>query len=338
MQHIEPFKSVAVVGGGAWGTALAIKACKNCADVLVYDRRESLVEGINKNHKNDVVLPGVQLPQNLRATNDVNKVAQYENIIIVIPAQAVGSFLDGLRSAGVSSECKILLCSKGIDNDTLQLQSEIARKQLPNATVAVLSGPNFAHEVAMDNLSAATVACEDEAVGRRFMASIASRTFRVYFSKDIIGVQIVGALKNVIAIASGIVDGLNLGENAKSALITRGMKDIATMVEKLGGNTKTLLTLAGIGDVMLTCGSTTSRNMNLGCRLGQGEKLADIIAENITVEGYSTSKAVYKMAKDLDLELPVVEAVYQVLHNHKPVADVMNDLLDRPLLQSGEEI
>jgi len=330
LDKINPYKKVAVIGAGAWGTALSIVAAHNVDNILLYDRDDKIVEDINTNHTNNHYLPKIKLPKNIQAISDLKKIESSELIVIAIPAQIFRTILTKLKEY-IAIKTPILICCKGIENNSLELLGNIANSILPKSEIAILSGPNFALEVASNNIAAATIACKNNAIGMRILHSFGTPTYRTYYSDDVIGVQVGGAIKNVIAIAAGIVEGLKLGENAKAALITRGLAEMTKISLKLGGKLETMLGLSGIGDLVLTCGSITSRNMRFGYELAKGKSVSELLASNVTFEGYYTANSVVKLTSKLNIELPICESIYRIIYEHKDITEEIKNLMNRPL-------
>jgi len=325
MLHLEasPFKNIGVIGGGAWGTALAIKCALNDANVTLYCRESELEENINQRQENHLYLPNIKLPINIKATTNLAKLEGCDLLLMAVPAQKIRGFM--LANTQFSPSQPVLLCSKGIENSTLKCLSDLVL-EFWNVPIMVISGPNFASEVALGKISATTIASEDKLLGLRMTKTLASSNFRVYLSDDIKGVQILAAAKNVIAIAAGISLGLSLGENCKAALITRGLHEACQLLHVFGGKIQTALGLAGIGDLILTATSTTSRNMEFGYRIGQG--LA-IDAGDSTIEGYYSCKALFELGRKHDLDLPIINSLHGILYEGKQIDKTINDLLSR---------
>ncbi len=324
---------VAVLGGGAWGTALAqmlASAPQNEGgrDVLIWVREPEVVEDINANHRNSRFLPDAELAPSIRATGNLGEVADAATILAVTPAQHLRSVLAEMPSfAG-----DLVICAKGIEQSTGALMSEVAHEVAPQATLAALSGPTFAHEVAAGLPAAVTLACgggEDQ--WARLADVIARPTFRPYYSGDLIGAEIGGAVKNVLAIACGVVDGLGLGQNARSALITRGFAEMTRYGAVRGASFETMAGLCGLGDLVLTCSSTSSRNFSLGKALGEGRSAAELMANRNTVaEGAHTAPVLCRLAAEAGISMPIVDAVNRLLDGAR-AEDVADALLSRPL-------
>lgn len=328
MTHLQQF---GVIGGGAWGTALAMALCRAGRDVLLWAREPEVVCGINEKHQNKLYLPGVALDPKMRATENLADMTACQAWLLVTPVQHTRAICSELAAFAPSPTIPIVLCSKGIERDSLKLPSMIAEESLGHHPLAVLSGPSFAIEVANDLPTAVTLACADLDLAADLVRAIGSRTFRPYMSDDVVGVQLGGAIKNVIALATGIATGCGMGENARAALITRGLAEMMRLGLSIGGSAETLMGLSGLGDMMLTCSSTTSRNMSLGLALGQGRKLEDILASRKSVaEGVPTSQAAARMARENDVDMPIVLAVDAVLNHGANLSETITALLSRP--------
>jgi len=325
---------VGVIGGGAWGTALAALSAE-LGEVVIWARNADVVAMINRDHANAAYLPDVTLPSSLKATGDLKDLADCGALILAVPAQSLRDFgaqiAKQLPGPELDSLAPVVIASKGIEIATGQLPSEVLASVLPNRPLAVLTGPNFASEVARRLPAAATLACADQAIGERLMQRLGRPTFRPYFSDDVIGAQIGGAVKNVLAIACGIVIGRKLGDNARAALITRGLAEMTRLGLAMGAKRETLMGLSGLGDLVLTCSGPQSRNLSLGIALGEGKTLPEIMAGRRTVaEGVHTAKALQVLAKAKSVELPICAAVDAILHHDAAIADMLAALLSRP--------
>lgn len=320
---------VGVVGAGAWGTALAQMLASDGRDVLLWAREAELVDEINTARTNSLFLPSAKLAPTIRATTVLADMAALPVLLLVTPAQFLANVLAGIGREGGD----VVLCSKGIEAGTGRLMAEVARAAAPGASLAVLSGPTFAHEVAAGLPTAVTLACEGgEAQWQRLSAAIARPTFRPYYSDDVTGAEIGGAVKNVLAIACGVVDGLGLGQNARAALISRGFAEMQRFGLALGARAETLAGLSGLGDLVLTCSSTNSRNFSLGKGLGEGRSAAELLSNRRTVaEGAFTAPVLRDAARAAGVEMPVVEAVCALLADAAPLGTVIDALLARPL-------
>ena len=320
--------TIAVLGGGAWGTALAQVIASGDRAVTLWAREPEVVEAINGAHENALFLPGVTLSPLVRATSDLREVAEADTVLVVTPAQHMRSVLRDLGQHGQA----LILCAKGIEAGSHRLLHEVAHEEHPGSTIAVLSGPTFAHEVAAGLPTAITLAAGDEAQATSLAALIARPGFRPYVSTDLAGAEIGGAVKNVLAIACGVVDGAGLGQNARAALIARGFAEMTRFGMARGARPETLAGLSGLGDLVLTCSSTSSRNFSLGVGLGQGRTARDLLAERRTVaEGAATAPVLVEAARALGVEMPIAEAVCALLAGEADVGAVVERLLTRPL-------
>jgi len=322
---------IGVLGAGSWGTALAISICNSGNDVVIWSRNEGLVDSINHDRVNSY-LPDIVLPEKIHATNSVNDVTNCKTILMVVPAQTIRENCESLKNAGISNEISLVLCCKGIEKGSQKLMGEVVKEVLPDNPLAILSGPNFAYEVAKGLPSCTTIACEDNNLGLKLLEQIGSPAFRTYLTSDVIGAQIGGAVKNVLAIACGIAIGKGLGENTRAAIVTRGIAEIKRLCMAKGGKAETLMGLSGIGDIMLTCGSKTSRNMSFGYNMGQGKTVEELTGSGQKLaEGVVTSSSVSELAKSLDVEMPICNAVNEIIFNGSDIDTVISGLLSRPL-------
>ena len=321
--------SIGVVGAGAWGTALAQMLASDGREVLLWAREAGLVDQINQERRNGLFLPSAQLAPSIRATSDFSALERLDVLLLVTPAQHLGTVLGQFSGTGAD----LVLCSKGIEAGTGRLMADVARDAAPGASLAVLSGPTFAHEVAGGLPTAVTLACSGgEAQWQRLSAAIARPAFRPYYSDDVVGAEIGGAVKNVLAIACGVVDGLCLGQNARAALISRGFAEMVRFGLAMGGQAETLSGLSGLGDLVLTCSSTSSRNYSLGKELGEGATAADALADRRTVaEGAFTAPVLAQLARQKGVSMPIVDAVAALLEGQLPARDAVAQLLARPL-------
>ena len=332
------FRRLAVIGAGAWGTALAIAAGRGgrMETVSLWAHEPDVPAAINARRVNEIFLPGVEIPPVVRATNDLaDAVAGAEAVLIVVPAQFVRGVTASL-ARHLSAGAPVVICAKGLELETGKLMSEVLAELCPNARLAVLSGPTFAAEVAAGKPTAVTLACADQRLGAALVATIGAAAFRPYLSSDVIGTQIGGAVKNVMAIACGIVEGRQLGDNARAALMTRGLSEMMRFGAALGGRPETLMGLSGLGDLALTCNSPQSRNMSLGMTLGQGRSLAEALAgKRAVVEGVASAAAVLRRAQALGVEMPIVAAVNRILHEGADISRTIAALLERPFKSEG---
>ena len=320
-----------VIGGGAWGTALAQVCARAGLEVTLWAREAEVVEGVNASHENSLFLPGIALDGRIAATGQMADLAACDLILAVAPAQHLRSVLASL-SAVARPGLPLVLCAKGVEQGSLKLMTEVAAEAIPGAAIAVLSGPSFAGEVARGLPTAVTLACADEALGRRLAEALATPTFRPYLADDLLGAEIGGAVKNVLAIACGIVEGRGLGRSAHAALITRGFAEMTRMAVALGGRAETVAGLCGLGDLVLTCSSPQSRNMSVGLALGQGQTLEAALSGKLSVaEGVASAPAVRALAAKLGVEAPICEAVAAILAGEVEVDAAIAALLSRPL-------
>jgi glycerol-3-phosphate dehydrogenase (NAD(P)+) len=320
-----------VIGGGAWGTALAQVCARAGLETTLWAREADVVASINASHENTSFLPGIELETTIRATGDFGDLAASDLVLAVAPAQYLRSTLVAF-APHVRDGLQILLCAKGIEQGSLKLMTEVLAETLPQAAPAVLSGPSFAGEVARGLPTAVTLACPDEDCARDLAELIATPTFRPYFATDMIGAEAGGAVKNVLAIACGIVEGRGLGRSAHAALITRGFSELTRLAVALGGEAETVAGLCGLGDLVLTCSSPQSRNMSVGLALGRGQTLDDALAGKLSVaEGVASAPAVRQLARKLGVDVPICEATAAILAGEVGVDDAIRGLLSRPL-------
>lgn len=326
---------VGVIGGGAWGTALAQTLRLAGRDVVLWAREADVVDDINSRHVNAAFLPGVALDPGLRATSDLSQIALADAILMVAPAQHVRAVGSALRPHLKSGQ-PLVNCAKGIERTTGKLMGQVLAETVPDALLAALSGPSFAADVARGLPTALTIACDREDMGRALAEALGYRHFRLYWSRDRLGVEIGGAVKNVLAIAAGIVAGKALGASAHAALVSRGFAELRRFGAAFGAETETLMGLSGLGDLILTCGSTQSRNMSLGRALGEGRSLDEILGSRRAVtEGVWTAAAVVKIARAKGVEMPIAEAVHEIVEGHARVDDAIAALLSRPFKAEG---
>ncbi|HEX6000844.1 MAG TPA: NAD(P)H-dependent glycerol-3-phosphate dehydrogenase [Hyphomicrobiaceae bacterium] len=331
------FNSVGVVGGGAWGTALAQTVCRAGRNTLIWAREADVVAEIAARWTNTPFLPGVALDPALRATADIAEVAQCDVVLMVAPAQHVRGTGAALAPSLAPGK-PVVICAKGLEQATGKLLADVLGETLPQAqaTLAVLSGPSFAADVVRGLPTALTLASADDALGVSLAETLSSRPFRIYRSTDPIGVQLGGAIKNVLAIAAGIVEGKQLGASAHAALVARGFAEMRRLGEALGARSETLMGLSGLGDLLLTCGSPQSRNMSLGRALGQGQELGAILASRRSVaEGVYTAAAVVKIANERGIDMPISQAVHAIVEGRQSVDAAIESLLSRPLRTEG---
>jgi len=324
--------AIGVVGAGAWGTALAQMLASDGRQVLIWAREPELVEEINASRCNSIYLPSAELAETIRATGDLTEIAQCEILLLVTPAQ----HLAGTLAQMPAFPRDLVLCAKGIEAGSGRLMHEVAAAAAPASDIAVLSGPTFAHEVAAGLPTAVTLACGGgDAQWRRLSQALARPSFRPYYSADLAGAEIGGSVKNVLAIACGVVDGLKLGQNARAALIARGYAEMLRFGEALGADRETMPGLCGLGDLVLTCSSTSSRNFSLGMALGEGADPDDLMTDRRTVaEGAFTAPVLAELAARHGVSMPIVDAVNRLLQGAE-AREVATALLARPLKAEG---
>lgn len=325
----------AVLGGGSWGTALAQLLARKGHTVRLWAREPEVIEGINARHENPLFLEGIPLDERVVADGRIDDVVHDADLVLfTIPTQFLRPFLVQYREA-FPPNAILVNGSKGIEKNTLATPFEVMVDELPgkyHRRLAVLSGPSFAREVALNMPTNVTVACGDEDVARAVQRMMADFTFRVYRNGDVMGTEIGGAVKNVLAIAAGASDGFGFGHNALAGLITRGLAEMTRLAQKKGGNPLTLAGLAGMGDLVLTCTGDASRNRQVGIQLARGKTLSEIVSSmRMVAEGIPTAISLHQMSLALAVELPICEQVYQVLHEGRPVGDGVAALLGRPL-------
>lgn len=322
---------ISIIGAGAWGTALAVAAHRAGNEVLLWAFEAALVETINGDHENTLYLPGTALDPAIRATGDLSEAGSADAILLAAPAQQMRRTI-GPLAGQISPATPLVVCAKGIEQQTGALMSEAVAALFPDNPVMILSGPTFAAEVAAGLPTAVTLAGDDIAAAQALADRLSSDRFRPYSGDDVIGAQIGGAIKNVLAIACGIAEGRGFGDNARAALITRGLAELTRLCVAKGGRPETMMGLSGLGDLVLTCTSVQSRNYSLGVALGDGRALADILGErNSVAEGVYTASAATALAASLDIEMPIAAAVDAVLNQGAEINTVIEALLARPL-------
>ncbi len=324
-------KTIGIIGGGAWGTALAQVYAIAGKNVILWAREEDVVSSINTRHENTPFLPGQPISTNIKATNNLADAAKADALLIVTPAQYLRITLDHLKPH-LNESTPLIICAKGVEIKTGALMSQIVAEIMPKSPIAILTGPTFAAEIAKGLPSAMTLAMNNKEEAEKIAESLNTRSLRLYASDDVIGAQVGGAVKNVIAIACGVIEGKQLGNSARAALVTRGLAEIARLASALGAKKETLMGMCGVGDLLLTCSSMQSRNFSLGVALGQGKSLKDILAQrNSVTEGVYTAEALMVMAKNNAVEMPISEAMYKCLSEGVSVDEMIARMLDRPV-------
>jgi glycerol-3-phosphate dehydrogenase (NAD(P)+) len=330
---MESAQDVAVLGAGSWGTALAKVLADKGHRVSLWGRNAEHAAAIESSRSNEKYLPGARLAPSLHATSDLRAaVAKKAYVVSVVPSHTTRQVLtDGVSA--FDPDAIVISASKGIENQSLETMDEVMKHVLPGklgARLAFLSGPSFAKEVGRDQPTAVVIASHDRRSAEQTGELFRGDRFRVYFSDDVTGVELGGALKNVMAIAAGILDGMGFGHNSRAALITRGLAEISRLAVRKGANPLTLAGLAGMGDLILTCTGDLSRNRTVGVGLGQGKKLAEVLAGmNQVAEGVKTTKSAYDLSRKLGVEMPITEVMYQILYEDRPTTDAIKDLMGR---------
>ncbi|MEQ1789819.1 MAG: NAD(P)H-dependent glycerol-3-phosphate dehydrogenase [Rickettsiales bacterium] len=324
---------VGVIGGGAWGTALSIVANRAGSQVRLGTRNHNVISAIRQHRTNDIYLPSVFIDPAIEVTDQFMDVCRGDVLVLAAPSYCLRAMCISISDM-LSADVTVLIASKGIERGSLMLMSEVVKAILPHNPIAIISGPNFADEAAMGLPTATTIACADTSLWDTLMYAIGGRLFRPYMTDDIIGAQIGGAIKNVIAIACGIAMGRNMGENARAALVTRGFAEMGRFSSAVGGKYETLMGLSGLGDLILTCGSVKSRNMSFGMAIGQGEAKDKLLTSRgrSALEGVVSSESIYKLARKHNVSMPICEAIYRIVHEDAPVEQVIDALLERPFV------
>ncbi|HEY2091363.1 MAG TPA: NAD(P)H-dependent glycerol-3-phosphate dehydrogenase [Thermoanaerobaculia bacterium] len=325
---------LSVIGAGSFGTAMSVVAARNNNDVVLWAHDPKVADAIRETHTNPLYLPSIEVPPNVRPTSDLGEAAAFGDVIfMIVPSHHYRNVLAQIRES-LQNPVTVISGTKGIENQTLERMSEITTSVLGErlAAFSVLSGPTFAVESAKGFPTAAVIASRDVATAQRMQQVLSSPTFRMYHSEDVVGVELAGSLKNVIAIAAGVLEGLGLGYNTTAALITRGLHEITRLGIALGGRLETFAGLAGMGDLVLTCTGALSRNRSLGVALGRGKNLQDILSDTREVaEGVKTSKSAKELAERHGIEMPITTEMYRVLYEGESPRDALQRLMTRSL-------
>jgi len=323
-------KNAVVLGAGSFGTAVAVMLADRGLQVHLWGRDAEVVEELNTKHTNHKFLPDLELPASIKATTDLNVCQDASLIVFVVPSSYFRSVCEQLQKIGINEDCVLLSCTKGIEKESGKRMSQVLGDCFPENSAAVLSGPTHAEEVARRMPTAAVVACSDPTVAVNLQEVFTLPYFRTYTTSDVIGVEIGSTVKNIAAIACGIVEGLGLGDNAKAGLVTRGLAEMIRLGVAMGGNPQTFMGLSGVGDLMVTCFSSHSRNFRVGCMLGEGMKLAEVQEKmSMVAEGVPNTASVYHFAKAKDIRSPITELLYAVLNDQMTVAEAGQLLLSR---------
>lgn len=327
---------VGVIGSGSWGTALSVIANRAGSKVVLGTRNHNVIQSITERRINDIYLPGVYMDPKIDVTDKLAESCNADLLIIAVPSQVVRWVCIAISDV-LDPKVPIVIASKGVERGSLMMMSEVSQAILPNNPVGILSGPNFADDAAKGLPTATTIASADEKLLDTAMYAIGGRFFRPYMTDDIVGTQIGGTVKNVIAIACGIAIGKQFGENARAALVTRGFAEMARLTLAKGGRYETLMGLSGLGDLMLTCGSEKSRNMSFGIKIGQGMSREDILSGRgrVATEGVIAAESVSKLAKKHAVSMPICDAIYRILYDEAPIDQVISELLERPFSNEG---
>ncbi|NEY71240.1 NAD(P)H-dependent glycerol-3-phosphate dehydrogenase [Bacillus mesophilus] len=333
---------VTVVGAGSWGTALAIVLADNGYQVRLWAHKEAQINEINNQHTNEKYLPGIILPGNIKGYTSLQESLEgIGRIILAVPTKAIREVMAQIRAV-IDKPITIVHVSKGIEPDTFKRVSEVIQEEMPShllVDVVVLSGPSHAEEVSRRQPTTVTVACENMESAEKIQDMFINQHLRVYTNPDVVGVEIGGALKNIIALAAGITDGLGYGDNAKAALITRGLAEIARLGVAMGANPLTFAGLTGIGDLIVTCTSVHSRNWRAGNLLGKGQSLNEVLDNmGMVVEGVRTTKAAYQLAQKMNVSMPITNALYDVLFNNKKPKEAVDSLMARGKTHEMEDL
>jgi glycerol-3-phosphate dehydrogenase (NAD(P)+) len=325
-------KRIAVIGAGSWGTALAIIAAQQGHDVRLWSRNQLVADSINREQRNCKYLSEATVPSGVVATTDlVEAIEDAELILLAAPSHAVRQLVSEMKPR-LRSNVIVISAAKGIETETGKRISEVVREVSPTNPFVCLSGPSFAHEVVARHPTAVVAASEDKHASVEIQSALSSETFRIYTNDDVVGTELGGSVKNVMAIAAGMVTGLGFGANSVAALITRGLAEMSRLAAQEGAKPETLMGLAGLGDLVLTCTGSLSRNRFVGEQLGKGKKLADIIAEMDEVaEGVKTTLAVARLAQRAGVDMPITHEVHAVLYEGKPASEAVMELMTRPL-------
>lgn len=318
-----------IIGSGGWGTAVAIMLANSGHDVLLWSYMKEESENLEKYHENKPFLPGVKLPENIKFTSDISVCGEADLIITATPSQAIRQTARSLAPY-VNKGQLILNISKGLEDKTHATLSQVLREELPDCEIAVMSGPSHAEEVSRGIPTTNVVAARYEEVAHKIQDIMTNKTFRVYINSDMLGVELGGSLKNVIALSAGILDGLNLGDNSKAALITRGIVEISRLGVAMGAKPETFNGLSGIGDLIVTCTSLHSRNRRAGILIGKGMSCEEATKEvKMVVEGVKTCKAAKELADKMNIEMPIVNEAYKILFENMPASDAIHNLMGR---------
>ncbi len=322
---------IGILGAGGWGIAFGMMCLKSGHSVNIWTPFENERDTILKNREHKALLKNIKIPEAIGFTCELEDVTNSDIIVIAVPSSAVAETAKRLKGR-ISSDSVVVSLSKGIDGNRMMLMSELIKESVPEAKLCVISGPSHAEEVARELITVVVAASEDISVAEYIQKELSCDTFRIYTSDDVVGVEIAGAIKNVVALAAGILDGMGYEDNTKAALMTRGMHEISELGVAMGGKASTYLGLAGFGDLIVTCTSMHSRNRRAGILIGKGISVEETLKQiGMTVEGYTTTKAAYNFATSKNVEMPIVTEIYNVLYEGKNVPEAIYDLMNRPM-------
>ena len=321
--------NVLVLGAGGWGIGLALVATRMGHAVTLWSHDSEELEDLRLHNQNKLRLPGVFLPHGVRLSGDLSVASEADMVIMAVPSFAIRATARAL-AAHLRPGTVVVNAGKGLEDGTLERFSQVMEEELPTARVAVLSGPSHAEEVARQVPTLVTVSAKDMAAAREVQTALSQANFRIYLNEDLIGVELGGALKNVIALCAGIVDGLGMGDNTKAALMTRGLVEIARLGSVMGAHERTFSGLSGMGDLMVTCGSMHSRNLRAGILIGRGETVENTIRQVGTVEGYLAARAAWELACRHKVDMPIVEHCYRVCYEGIDPRQALKQLMERP--------
>ncbi|MBQ9558117.1 MAG: NAD(P)-dependent glycerol-3-phosphate dehydrogenase [Clostridia bacterium] len=323
--------AITVLGAGGWGIAFGIMCFRSGNAVTLWTPFDNERELLLREREHTALLEGVKIPEGIEITSGLSSVKDADMVVIAVPSSAVSETAGRIR--GMIKENAVVIClSKGLDGTRFMLMHEVIREQLPECRLCVVSGPSHAEEVARNLPTAVVAASEDEEVAKYVQRQVSCDTFRIYTTTDVVGVETAGAIKNVVALVAGVLDGMGYEDNTKAALMTRGMKEISDLGVAMGGRKTTFLGLAGFGDLIVTCTSMHSRNRRAGILIGKGYSAEETLEKiGMTVEGYATTKAAYNFAREKNIEMPIVTEMYRVLYEGKDPRDALTELLNRPM-------
>lgn len=328
--------NVLVLGAGGWGIGLALVASRMGHSVTIWSFDPEELEELRLHNQNKLRLPGVFLPRNIRLTGDLSVAGEADMIVMAVPSFAIRTTARAL-APHLRPDAVVVNAGKGLEDGTLDRFSQVLEQELPTARVAVLSGPSHAEEVARQVPTLVTVSATDMTAARQVQLALSQSHFRIYLNEDLVGVELGGALKNVIALCAGIVDGLGMGDNTKAALMTRGLAEISRLGKVMGANSHTFAGLSGMGDLMVTCGSMHSRNLRAGILIGRGETVENTIRQVGTVEGYLAARAAWELACRHNVDMPIVEHCYRVCYEGMNPREAVMQLMERPFGMENDE-